>query len=301
MLQIVLALYPLCLAGVALVWTIRSGLGATFRWLVEVATSASIGLFAFLAGPWAFTSYYLRYALLLLLALLVFRAYRRRRLDGTAHKNHGGAWLAFSAPLLFVFLALNASAVGSHFRPRESFEISFPLAGATYYVLQGGNSAVTNPFHTLAGSKLALDIVSLNAFGNRAAGIAPRALGDYEIYGDVVRSPCAGTVMAVRSDLPDHAPGEPDVDHPEGNHVVVICGEVEVLMAHLMRGSTMVAVGEVVSTGQPLASVGNSGNTLEPHLHIGARRGGLEVGLVLSGRQLSLNSVVPAGAAGIAT
>jgi hypothetical protein len=294
MLQIVLALYPLCLAGVALVWTIRSGLGATFRWLVEVATSASIGLFAFLAGPWAFTSYYLRYALLLLLALLVFRAYRRRRLDGTARKHHGRAWLAVSAPVLFVFLALNALAVGSHFRSRESFEASFPLAGATYYVLQGGNGAVANPFHTLGGSKLALDIVSLNAFGNRAAGIAPRALGDYEIFGDVVRSPCAGTVVAVRSDRPDHVPAEPDVKHPEGNHVVVACGDVEILMAHLMRGSTRVAVGEVVSTGQPLASVGNSGNTLEPHLHIGASRGGVEVGLVFNGRQLSLNSIVAA-------
>jgi hypothetical protein len=249
----VLALYPLCLAGVALVWTIRSGLGTTFRRLVEVATSASIGLFAFLAGSWAFTSYYLRYALLLLFVLLVFRAYRRTRLGGTARKNHGRAWLALSAPVLFVFLALNAFAVGSHLRPRESFEISFPLAGATYYVLQGGNSAVTNPFHTLGGSRLALDIVRLNAFGNRAAGIAPRALGDYEIFGDVA-----------------------------------------ILMAHLMRGSTRVAVGEIVSSGQPLASVGNSGNTLEPHLHVGASRAGVELGLVFNGRQLSLNSVVAA-------
>lgn len=291
-LQIVLALYPLCLAGAALAWTTRFGRGATLRWSLEAATSASIGLFAFLAGSWAFTSYYLRYALLVLLALLVFRAYRRRRREGDSRKDHGLAWLAFAAPVLLVFLVLNALAIGSRLPSDESSQMSFPLTGGRYYVLQGGASVVTNPFHALSDSRFSLDIVSLNAFGNRAAGIAPRALGAYEIFGDVVRSPCAGTVIAVRSALPDHPPGQPDVDHPEGNFVVVNCDDVDVLMAHLRRNSITVAAGQVVSTGEPLAAVGNSGNTLEPHLHIQASRRGAGVHLILDGRQLSLNSVV---------
>ncbi len=36
---------------------------------------------------------------------------------------------------------------------------------------------------------------------------------------------------------------------------------------HLMNGSPMVAVGDVVTCGQPLGLVGSSGNSSQPHLH----------------------------------
>ena len=39
-------------------------------------------------------------------------------------------------------------------------------------------------------------------------------------------------------------------------------------MAHLKHGSVTVRVGDVVRRGQPLAEVGNSGHTNEPHLHL---------------------------------
>lgn len=162
-------------------------------------------------------------------------------------------------------------------------------------MLQGGNSFVTNPFHALSGNRLALDIVRLNAFGNRAKSIAPRALDAYEIFGDRLYSPCAGTVVAIRDNLPDNAPGKPDVKHPEGNYIMLKCAEAEILMAHLRQGSLMVAAGEVVSPGQPLGQVGNSGNTLEPHLHISARKSGAEMGLIFDRRLLSSNAISPRG------
>jgi len=158
-------------------------------------------------------------------------------------------------------------------------------------VLQGGNSVVTNPFHVLSGSKLALDIVKLNAFGNRAKGIAPAALADYEIYGDTIYSPCTGTVVAVQDDVADNPPGTPNTDHP-ANYVTVKCGDAEVYLAHLMQRSAAVARGMAVAAGQPLGRVGNSGHTLEPHLHIGATRNGVEVGLAFDGRSPSVNSLV---------
>lgn len=111
--------------------------------------------------------------------------------------------------------------------------------------------------------------------------VTPRALDDYEIFGDTVHSPCAGTVRAVRTSVPDHAPGDADTERPEGNYIVVKCDAVEILMAHLKQGSISVSTGDAVSLGQPLGQVGNSGNTLEPHLHIGARKDGAEVGLVV--------------------
>jgi hypothetical protein len=256
-----------------------------------MAVSGSIVAFAFLAGPWAFTSYYLRYVVLCVFALVVPYSYRRTKLARTMQQDQTPRRLIVSATILGLFTVLDALAVASHVEPRESLDLSFPLASGTYYVLQGGNSVVTNPFHSLSGTKLALDIVGLNAFGNRANGIAPRTLADYDIFGDVVYSPCAGIVLAVQDTLADNPPGAPDTEHP-ANHVTVKCEEVEIFMAHLMQGSARVAAGKTVTLQQPLGRVGNSGNTLEPHLHIGAKKNGAEMGLMFDGRWLPMNSVV---------
>jgi murein DD-endopeptidase MepM/ murein hydrolase activator NlpD len=39
-------------------------------------------------------------------------------------------------------------------------------------------------------------------------------------------------------------------------------------MAHLQKGSVLVAPDSLVHNGQPIAKCGNSGNTSGPHLHI---------------------------------
>jgi murein DD-endopeptidase MepM/ murein hydrolase activator NlpD len=77
-------------------------------------------------------------------------------------------------------------------------------------------------------------------------------------------------------DLPDLLPGDMDRKHIAGNHIVIQFdgSETYIGLAHLMQGSVKVKPGERVSTGQPIARVGNSGNTSEPHLHIHAKRGG---------------------------
>jgi len=279
--QIAFALYPICLAAVAIGWALRA---ARTTWLAEIAAAASIAAFAFLAGPWAFTSYYLRYAVPVLFLLAAAYSFRRPR--GKAGR------LALSIPVLLLFAGLDAAVGMSHVAPRESYNVPFPLAAGEYYVLQGGNSVVTNPFHASVGSTLALDIVRLNAFDNRARGVAPRSLGDYGIFGDTVYSPCAGRVVAVQGGRPDHAPGESDPGHVNGNHVVLRCGDVEILLAHMRQGSVVVSAGETVALGRAVGRVGNSGYSMEPHLHVGAKRGGQEVGLVFDNRQLSVNSLV---------
>jgi murein DD-endopeptidase MepM/ murein hydrolase activator NlpD len=53
-----------------------------------------------------------------------------------------------------------------------------------------------------------------------------------------------------------------------GNHLVVDIGEgCFAALAHLKRGSITVRSGEDIASGQPVAQVGNSGNSTEPHLH----------------------------------
>ncbi|HKB42558.1 MAG TPA: M23 family metallopeptidase [Gemmataceae bacterium] len=254
-------------------------------WFVEAAAAASIAAFAFLAGPWAFTSYYLRYAVPVLFVLAA--AYSWRRLNPSRNRR-----LVLSVSVLVVFEALNTGVWMSHFAPPEAFNVPFPLAAGKYYVLQGGNSPVTNAFHAASGSALALDIVRLNAFGNRAKGVAPRALEDYEIFGDTVYSPCEGKILARHDGEADRPPGAAVPGERHGNHVVVRCGDVEIVLAHLRRASVLVSAGDAVGVGQAIGKVGNSGYSMEPHLHIGAKRGGREVGLLFDNRQLSVNSVV---------
>ncbi|MCE5239255.1 M23 family metallopeptidase [bacterium] len=104
-------------------------------------------------------------------------------------------------------------------------------------------------------------------------------LTDFEGYGQPVLSPVAGRVVAARGDRPDVAPslkqpsfaGKIPADRTElvGNYLVMDAGHGRFMfLAHFKQGSLQVQVGDEVCAGQPLARVGNSGNTNAPHLHI---------------------------------
>ena len=200
----------------------------------------------------------LRFGFLLILLMI---AYKR------------GGWLPPAivlALLLFVELWLQGSS------KEKPTQLSFPLAGGTYYVAHGGSLRLLNHHRVSKSQAYALDIVRLNSIGMRAVGVYPKRLDRYRIFGDLLYSPCSGVVTTVVTDLPDLLPGEMDKKHIAGNHVVIQLDgkEIYIGLAHLMQGSVTVKAGERVSTGQPIGRVGNSGNTTEPHLHIHAKRGG---------------------------
>ena len=291
MLPFIFAFYPLCLVGFAFAWLLGAKQQSQHRWAMLAATCGNMAVFAFLAGPWVFTSYYLRYVSFVSFALVIIYSYRRMKAGTAVVKERSTPWQLLVLALL-LFTILDALAIAAYYQPGKPLNLSFPLTSGSYYVLQGGNSVVTNPFHALGGTKLALDIVKLNRFGNRADGIAPQALSNYEIFGEKLFSPCDGAVLSVRDGLPDNEPGRPDVKHPEGNHIILKCSDAEVFLAHLKRGSISVTAGEAVVTEQLLGEIGNSGNTLEPHMHISATKGGAEIGLSFNGGKLSVNSVV---------
>jgi murein DD-endopeptidase MepM/ murein hydrolase activator NlpD len=69
--------------------------------------------------------------------------------------------------------------------------------------------------------------------------------------------------------LPDLPIGTSDTKHLEGNDLVLDLGsQRHVMFAHLKQASARVTTGDRVRRGQPIAQVGNSGNTSEPHLHL---------------------------------
>ena len=57
--------------------------------------------------------------------------------------------------------------------------------------------------------------------------------------------------------------------HMLGNHVIIRHEDgTHAAYAHLRRHSSRVTGGERVVAGQPIACVGNTGNSSEPHLHV---------------------------------
>jgi murein DD-endopeptidase MepM/ murein hydrolase activator NlpD len=104
-------------------------------------------------------------------------------------------------------------------------------------------------------------------------------LTSYYIYGKPVLAPAEGTVTFVQGSRPDQHIGSTDRRFESGNNIVIdIGGGRYLMMAHLSPGSIQVKVGDHVRLGQPIAKVGNSGNTTEPHLHIQAQTVGTGVG-----------------------
>jgi urea transporter len=94
-------------------------------------------------------------------------------------------------------------------------------------------------------------------------------LGDFYCFGQIVRSPAWGQVVALRSDLADNAPGEVDPVNCWGNYVLVAIGNDNyVLIAHLRQGSVTVGVGETLVPGHPIGQCGNSGRSPQPHIHL---------------------------------
>ena len=297
------AVLTLGLAIGPILWLARSRIVGSRHLLAAGAAVATMSGSALLVGPWVLLSVYLRPVIFVALgAVLLVATYRTRH--GATDRRQPGVGvrcLAWQYGTAFVFGTVLADAVAGRLAPASTVDLGFPLEAGQYAVLQGGNSLLLNPFHHwFASDKHAVDIVKLNAFGNRARSLAPVSLTDYSSFNVAVRSPCTGTVEGLEDDLPDHKPGDMDWEHPAGNHVLLRCGTVRILLAHFRHGSLVVSSHEKILAGQLIGRVGNSGGTREPHLHIGAMAteagesfpAAKAVPVTLGGRYLRINDVI---------
>jgi hypothetical protein len=160
-----------------------------------------------------------------------------------------------------------------------------PLGPGRYLVGHGGSTTLVNAHRGILeaddprlrrwrGQAFAIDLLGLDDDGRTVHGLRPEDPARYAIWGAPVHAPCAGRVVLREHDLPDQRVPERDRERLPGNHVLLRCGEFDVLLAHLQRGSVGVEPGETVSPGALLGVVGNSGNSSEPHLHVHAQRPG---------------------------
>lgn len=249
-------------------WTARFDTMAA--WGVNTANGLAALVLVIVIGRGDMAGGSLRYALYALYALALIGSWVR--VSGAPVYPDGGIPLSWGAvgDAVAILVVLGWGLLG--FWPdRAPVELTVPLQGEDYYVVQGGGTYPIN-YHGLFASaqRYALDVVQLNDWGLRANGIHPDRLSAYEIYGEPVYSPLTGTVVDTADHVLDLTPGERMPEHPAGNHVWLRRDSLYVVLAHLKAGSVQVTPGERVRLGEHLAAVGNSGNTTEPHLHVHA-------------------------------
>jgi hypothetical protein len=167
--------------------------------------------------------------------------------------------------------------------PPDAVELTFPLRGGTYLVVNGGGNELINAhyatlqserFRPWRGQSYGVDIEKLGPWGLRARGLLPKRLASYEIFEEPLYSPCAGEVVVAKDGVDEMTPPAMDRQHMAGNHVILQCDGAWILLGHLQKGSVLVHQGDLLQQGQLLGRVGNTGNTGEPHLHIHAQRPG---------------------------
>ncbi|WP_199910036.1 M23 family metallopeptidase [Paenibacillus sp. CAA11] len=133
----------------------------------------------------------------------------------------------------------------------------------------GGDTLKSNYPHVVVPSeRWAYDLLV------QPAGTGSQRLEDYGIYGAEVFAPASGTIVGASDKEEDHRPGTDEHDSMPGNHIYIRLDETGtyLVLAHLMKGSIKVQVGDHVAEGDLLAKVGNSGSSSEPHLHIHHQR-----------------------------
>jgi len=258
-------------------------------WTMNALSFGVVLGYMWLGARWDIVSVHVRTALPIFFLLAVVVGYQRYR---TPEEPPGRAVVAFgvvvSAALIVFMGGLSYAALTGYSVPDEAVDLASPLRAGRYVVLHGGASPLINGHARVRPQNYALDIVELDALGMRAKAFVDRAdLSGYFIFGATLYSPCGGTVTAAVDEYAGLAPPETDREHLAGNHVLIECEGVEVLLAHMRRGSLRVAVGDAVATTTVLGQVGNTGNTSEPHLHLHAERGG-EPGVALDGQAVPI-------------
>jgi murein DD-endopeptidase MepM/ murein hydrolase activator NlpD len=166
--------------------------------------------------------------------------------------------------------------------------LRFPLEGV-WYVGWGPSFHTGHRAHV--PEQFALDIARLGSNGSTHRGDGTR-FRDYYAYGAIVHAAADGRVVETENTQPEDAaalqkPSENadafvgrhlasevaalssrGPNWAAGNFVLIDHGDGEYsLYAHLRPGSLRVRPGDLVKAGQPIGSLGSSGNSTEPHLH----------------------------------
>jgi hypothetical protein len=169
--------------------------------------------------------------------------------------------------------------------------LDYPFTGR-WMARNSPASRVPSHGTTLFGSAYAIDLIGVDDRGRSAPWGLRAALGTepperFAGFGRTLLAPVPGRVVAVHDDELDHAAHRSvpagvlfllgqgrrvRAGHPAvaGNHIVIAASERGpfVLLAHLRHGSARARVGDRLVAGDPVGACGNSGNSIQPHVHL---------------------------------
>lgn len=157
--------------------------------------------------------------------------------------------------------------------------IALPFLG--HWRVTQGNGCGSNHRIGGRGGEFAWDFAAIDRSGNVMPDRGKRN-EESPTFGRPVLAPLAGRVVRVVDEFEDNDGLDTyprrsildDLRRPDwvyGNYVVLETSPSRfLLLAHLKKGSVVVAKGDGVARGDSIARAGNSGNSQSPHLHVHA-------------------------------
>ena len=165
-------------------------------------------------------------------------------------------------------------------REAPPLSVGPPLRGGDW-IAEGGPS--NSSYHRRArmavggvlyfAQRFAIDYEKVTPDGHTHTGDLKKN-GNYLCYGAEVLAVAEGRIVALKDGVPENIPDpiaravQITMETAGGNFVALDLGYHRyALYGHLIPGSLKVKLGDSVKRGQVIASLGNSGNSTEPHLH----------------------------------
>lgn len=242
--------------------------------------------------PWGLYLLYMKYiyiSIIFIIAIFVFLKSKAFILNFRIHNKHSHlSSLIFLSILNIVLFALLIDYYYIRNNKGNYINLTFPLHGSNYYILDGGNSIISNQHNYLKFQHYAIDIVKLNKYSSHSSGLFSYNNTNSEIFGNTIYSPCNGIVIDFMNTIPDNNYGFPNKNAPAGNYVLLKTDLYYVLLAHFKINSIIVHKNQKVFSGEKLGEVGNSGNSIFPHLHIHAVSN-INSNLLFSGNSISIS------------
>jgi Peptidase family M23 len=168
-------------------------------------------------------------------------------------------------------------------RERAPIVVQAPLRGSDWFAM---SATGPNSYHRRAlmveggqawlAQRYAIDFVQFHMVDGKAyTWKGPENQNaSYFCYDQPIHSVAAGKVVQVMDGLPENVPHSQKLaidltwQNAGGNHVVIDIGfGLYAFYAHMRPGSLTVKEGDVVTAGQIIGHVGNTGSSTEPHLH----------------------------------
>lgn len=171
---------------------------------------------------------------------------------------------------------------GAEFTPRLNetpLAISSPVKGKNWAFVN--QSTMDYHFYVLFfvdgkiyyGERFAFDNLRMNDDLSSFFIGDPKVNESYFNYKDTLYAVADGTVVEIKDNRPENHGDAADVvfnstDEFGGNYIIIDLGNgYYAAYAHCVPKSFMVSIGSKVKEGEPIALLGNSGNSTAPHLH----------------------------------